>query len=691
MADVAHLEAWLAMSSCQQYLNKFVKHNITFNLLAELDSHALRQIGISKLGDRLRLEIAINDLRAKQLKQKVPIDKIRDAITRPSSRHKITASQLELLGKGRTQPERAVTFILPDGSFEKVDLDGCFNALVIKEKVLRQLGAIDKQSMYQMFVHTTTQGGISISLLRDVEFVSICFSPDSTAKHRIMLTSKDQPPSSSAIRQSLRILQRTAGRKPANVPMNSFYGQRPPSEMISSNLGEYFPRANIHELENTIRNSVRYSKRMLKKFNLANLSLMGILARQRKRSDEKEYKLRGSAPTIGDVLLRNEIKVDKARVAWEDLLVFSGGETEMSSINENKIDDIVSVAPSVQTSRKSRKRFLVAALFASSDNRYSRIELIDSDSSDDDDIVSHYAEDTDPDDCLRNFSGGGKWVQGSRIGAGSFGTVYLGVNPMTGELMAVKRVPVSSEKASDKKQDLAKTLNHEVSLLKELNHENIVQYFGLSSEDGFINIFLEYVPGGSVSSLLKQCGCFEEPLIRTFVRQVLVGLTYLHGKDIIHRDIKGANILVDIKGVVKISDFGVSKKLGRDDSVVGGSKNAKRTSLQGLIYWMAPEVVKQTTYSKKADVWSVACLVIEMFTGSHPYPGLTQMQAIFQIGTSNKPEIPSWSSEEGKEFLDKTLELDYEKRPSAVELLTEPFLANLIVQGETLPAGYAAK
>lgn len=681
MSEVFQLEDWLSKSSCKQYLNLFLSNEITYDLLPELDSHALREIGITKLGDRLRLEIAIDELRAIQLKQKVPIEKLRDSIAKLSSKSKITVSQLELLERGQAQPERSVTFILPDGSLEKVELDGCFNALVIKQKVLRQLGSIDNQSMYQMYVHNVTDNGIIISLLYDVEFVSICFSPGSTAKHRIILTPKETPPSSRAIRESLRILQRTAGRKQTAPTLNTFYGQRPPSELISSNLGEYFPQANIQELETTIRNSVRYSKRLLRRFNLGNISL-SLLAQQSLYSDES--KGQRSVPTIGDVLLQNELKADKARIAWDDLLIFSGPGDRMTSINEADQDDIVSIAPSLPVSTKSRKRLLVATLFATVNSRYSRVELVDSESSDEDDIVSQYTEEVS-DVNLRDLSGIGKWVQGSKIGAGSFGTVYLGVNPMTGELMAVKQVPVSVEKTTGTGNKLAETLNHEVSLLKQLNHENIVQYFGLSSEDGYINIFLEYVPGGSVSSLLKLCGSFEEPLVRNFIRQVLVGLSYLHGKDIIHRDIKGANILVDIKGVVKISDFGVSKKLGEDDVEQGENKAAKRTSLQGLIYWMAPEVVKQTTYTKKADVWSVACLVIEMFTGSHPYPGFTQMQAIFQIGTFNKPDIPAWCSDEGKDFLAKTLEVDFNKRPSAVELLAEPFMSNLVVQGGRLP------
>jgi mitogen-activated protein kinase kinase kinase len=97
--------------------------------------------------------------------------------------------------------------------------------------------------------------------------------------------------------------------------------------------------------------------------------------------------------------------------------------------------------------------------------------------------------------------------------------------------------------------------------------------------------------------------------VKTFVQHVLKGLVYLHAKDIIHRNIKGANILVDNKGTAKISDFRLSP-------------------VQGPVFWMAPEVVKHTP---KSDIWSVGCLVIEMFTGEHPWPSLTQMQAISEV------------------------------------------------------------
>ncbi|KAF9650760.1 Pkinase-domain-containing protein [Thelephora ganbajun] len=261
-----------------------------------------------------------------------------------------------------------------------------------------------------------------------------------------------------------------------------------------------------------------------------------------------------------------------------------------------------------------------------------------------------------------------KWIKGALIGAGSFGQVYLGMDAATGLLMAVKQVslPTGSGVNQERKKAMLSALEREIELLRELQHENIVQYHASCIDQEHLNIFLEYVPGGSVTVLLRSYGAFEEPLVKNFVRQILKGLAYLHEKDIIHRDIKGANILVDNKGGIKISDFGISKKV--EDNLLTGSR-AHRPSLQGSVFWMAPEVVKQTTYTRKADIWSVGCLVVEMLTGEHPWAQLSQMQAIFKIGSSAKPTIPFDISAEAENFLQLTFELNHEARPDAVDLL----------------------
>jgi len=102
-----------------------------------------------------------------------------------------------------------------------------------------------------------------------------------------------------------------------------------------------------------------------------------------------------------------------------------------------------------------------------------------------------------------------------------------------------------------------------------------------------------------------------------------------------------------------------------------------RPSLQGSVFWMAPEVVKQTRHTHKADIWSIGCLVVEMLTGEHPWAQLTQMQAIFQIGSSATPTIPSDISPEAQDFLKQTFKIDHEARPSAVELVQHLWIATL--------------
>ncbi|GAA6061960.1 hypothetical protein JCM10212_002002 [Sporobolomyces blumeae] len=268
---------------------------------------------------------------------------------------------------------------------------------------------------------------------------------------------------------------------------------------------------------------------------------------------------------------------------------------------------------------------------------------------------------------------GMKWIKGALIGAGSFGSVYLGMNPLTGSLMAVKQVELPTGKShnEERKKSMLEALEREIELLKVLQHENIVQYLDSSTDAQHLNIFLEYVPGGSVAALLSNYGAFEEALVSKFVRQILTGLEYLHEREIIHRDIKGANILVDNKGNIKISDFGISKKV--EDNLLSGAK-VHRPSLQGSVYWMAPEVVKQTAYTSKADIWSLGCLVVEMLTGAHPWANLTQMQAIFRIGSSGRPTVPDDISGEADDFLEQTFEIEHTARPSAKELLAHPFI-----------------
>ncbi|KAK2969449.1 hypothetical protein RJ640_011346, partial [Escallonia rubra] len=264
-----------------------------------------------------------------------------------------------------------------------------------------------------------------------------------------------------------------------------------------------------------------------------------------------------------------------------------------------------------------------------------------------------------------------RWRKGELIGCGAFGRVYMGMNLDSGELLAVKQVSIAVNSASkEKTQAHIRELEEEVKLLKNLWHPNIVRYLGTAREEESLNILLEFVPGGSISSLLGKFGSFPESVIRMYTKQLLLGLEYLHKNGIMHRDIKGANILVDNKGCIKLADFGASKKVVELATMTGAK------SMKGTPYWMAPEVILQTGHSFSADIWSVGCTIIEMATGKPPWSQQYQeVAALFHIGTTKShPPIPEHLSAEAKDFLLKCLQKEPHLRLSAPELLQHPFV-----------------
>ncbi|QCE08369.1 mitogen-activated protein kinase kinase kinase [Vigna unguiculata] len=267
-----------------------------------------------------------------------------------------------------------------------------------------------------------------------------------------------------------------------------------------------------------------------------------------------------------------------------------------------------------------------------------------------------------------------RWRKGELIGSGAFGHVYMGMNLDSGELIAIKQVLIAPGSAyKENTQANIRELEEEVKLLKNLKHPNIVRYLGTAREENSVNILLEFVPGGSISSLLGKFGSFPESVIRMYTKQLLLGLEYLHNNGIIHRDIKGANILVDNKGCIKLADFGASKKVV-ELATINGAK-----SMKGTPHWMSPEVILQTGHTISTDIWSVACTVIEMATGKPPwsqqYP--QEVSAIFYIGTTKShPPIPEHLSAEAEDFLLKCFHKEPDLRPSASELLQHPFITS---------------
>ncbi|KAJ4293027.1 mitogen-activated protein kinase kinase kinase [Collariella sp. IMI 366227] len=232
-----------------------------------------------------------------------------------------------------------------------------------------------------------------------------------------------------------------------------------------------------------------------------------------------------------------------------------------------------------------------------------------------------------------------RWFKGQLIGKGTFGRVYLGMNATTGEFLAVKEVEVNPKAAQgDKKkmQELVAALDQEIDTMQHLDHVNIVQYLGCERKENSISIFLEYIPGGSIGSCLRKHGKFDEPIVASLTRQTLSGLAYLHREGILHRDLKADNILLDVDGTCKISDFGISKKT---DNIYG---NDRSNSMQGSVFWMAPEVIRSQYegYSAKVDIWSLGCVVLEMFAGRRPWSREEAVGAIYKIANGETPPIP---------------------------------------------------
>ncbi|XP_057527939.1 mitogen-activated protein kinase kinase kinase YODA-like [Amaranthus tricolor] len=269
-----------------------------------------------------------------------------------------------------------------------------------------------------------------------------------------------------------------------------------------------------------------------------------------------------------------------------------------------------------------------------------------------------------------------RWKKGRLLGRGTFGHVYLGFNSETGEMCAMKEVTLFSD--DPKSKESAKQLQQEISLLSRLRHPNIVQYYGSETVGDKLYIYLEFVSGGSIYKLLQEYGQLGELAIRSYTQQILSGLAYLHGKKTVHRDIKGANILVDPNGRVKLADFGMAKHITGQSCPL---------SLKGSPYWMAPEVIKNSNGCNLAvDIWSLGCTVLEMATTKPPWSQYEGVAAMFKIGNSKElPAIPDHLSEEGKDFVRLCLQRNPYHRRTAAKLLEHPFVKNTAPLERPLP------
>ncbi|XP_043750412.1 mitogen-activated protein kinase kinase kinase 19 isoform X5 [Cervus elaphus] len=250
--------------------------------------------------------------------------------------------------------------------------------------------------------------------------------------------------------------------------------------------------------------------------------------------------------------------------------------------------------------------------------------------------------------------------------------VYCGLTSQ-GQLIAVKQVALdTSDKLATEKE--YRKLQEEVDLLKALKHVNIVAYLGTCLEENIVSIFMEFVPGGSISSIINRFGPLPEMVFCKYTEQILQGVAYLHENCVVHRDIKGNNVMLMPTGVIKLIDFGCAKRLAW--AGLNGTHSDMLKSMHGTPYWMAPEVISESGYGRKSDIWSIGCTVFEMATGKPPLASMDRMAAMFYIGAHRglMPALPDCFSENAADFVRVCLTRDQHERPSAVQLLKHSFL-----------------
>ncbi|TDH06925.1 hypothetical protein EPR50_G00118270 [Perca flavescens] len=285
------------------------------------------------------------------------------------------------------------------------------------------------------------------------------------------------------------------------------------------------------------------------------------------------------------------------------------------------------------------------------------------------------------------------WDIVETIGKGTYGKVYRVTNKKDGSQAAVKVLdPINH--ASHSNRDVDEEIEAEYNILRSLsNHPNVVKFYGMFYKSdkvsgGQLWLVLELCNGGSVTELIKgllmRGQCLQEPVISYILYSALLGLQHLHNNRIIHRDVKGNNILLTTEGGVKLVDFGVSAQLT--------SARLRRNTSVGTPFWMAPEVIAceqqyDYSYDARCDVWSLGITAIELADGDPPLAEMHPVKALFKIPRNPSPTLrnPEQWCRSFCHFIGQCLIKDFEARPSVTHLLEHPFIKQAHGKDVVLP------